>query len=123
MSEPVGRLYVVVDSSLRGGSVAAQSIHAVVEFSKNFPEDFENWHSNGNTIVVLKHDNLRNLEAKLRHMEFDTAPFFEPDWEGEPMTAFAVVPHNDVQYVLSDLKVATGAPEKKKSFFKNFLKR
>lgn len=88
------RLYVIVNGELPFGYQTAQAIHAVTEFSVNDYESYSEWINNGNTIVVLKVDNiydLVNLKNALDNEGYDVHPFQEPDL-GWQLTAFAVTP-------------------------------
>jgi chaperonin GroEL (HSP60 family) len=60
----------------------AQSGHAIIEFSKQFSELYNNWYHNSNYLIILEIDNeekLKRLFYKLQDNDANVVAFTEPD--------------------------------------------
>ena len=104
------KLRIVVDAALEEGAIAAQTGHAVTEFSFAHPEAFRAWHTGSNTIVILA-ASAEKLEA-IGHQVEDAgeklARFHEPDLGGK-LTAIALGPSRVARKATANLPRA-GAP-------------
>lgn len=83
----IDRLYVLVRGDLPKSYQAVQACHAACEFMKTHPGFWLN-----DTLVLLQVANEECLRGWLEKAseELDSVtPFFEPDLQDSPMTAFA----------------------------------
>lgn len=102
------RLYLVTNGSLPHGSITAQTFHAGIEFAVLDFEAMKDWHTNGNTVVVLQTRNLEELESlrnKAVNNGFVIFEFHEPDRDNE-LTSIAFLPNENVQSFLKNLPLA-----------------
>ncbi len=87
-----GKLYLVTRADLRHGSQAAQLVHGMASFARDYPETFESWEKASNTIVCLAvkdkdmlHELWNKAEAisETTEMGLPIATFHEPDFNDE----------------------------------------
>ena len=101
------KLYVVVDVALSAGQQLAQAVHAAFQLSVRFPVQTEEWHEKSNFLVVLSSpDPLADaIRIKQAHVIVT-----EPNFDGNPVTAVAFLPHPDVGRLLSAHPLALREP-------------
>lgn len=88
------KLFTVVRSDLEPGLQCAQSIHAAILFSHQFPEIEKLWYESSNNIVVLSipdEAELLSLFKKAEREGYQAVAFTEPDLDGE-LTAITLEP-------------------------------
>lgn len=121
------KLYVLIRDDLSPAQQAVQAGHAVAQFGLDFPDEFEDWQSESNTLIYLSVTNIDWWKKVLSDGEFKHSVFHEPElnylrdhWDGrywttkEADTAIAVAPNWTCQYLLfKDLPLAL-QPEKPK---------
>jgi peptidyl-tRNA hydrolase len=93
---------------LTAGQQIAQISHAVSEFAKHRPIEFDSWYHSSQYIVALQAENLSqliDLLSILKTKGFDTVYFCEPDFDNQ-LTAVAVTPHEDVKGHLANFPLA-----------------
>jgi hypothetical protein len=87
-----GKLYLVTRADLRHGSQAAQLVHGMASFARDYPVTFEDWERASNTVVCLAIENeaalyelWRKAEALSEATENGLAisTFNEPDFNDE----------------------------------------
>lgn len=102
------KLYVVVRSDLLPGQQASQICHALVEFSLQHREIYENWQKNSNYICLLQIENeqqLFNLSLLAKELHINGSLFREPDYDNS-LTAIAFEPGKNSKKLLQKLKLA-----------------
>lgn len=109
------KFYVVVRDDLSVAQQAVQSAHAVADFAREHPDEFLDWNTDNNTIVLLRthRDALGGLLSTLEDGDFVYTVFeddvFIPHLEGRRTvnTAVAIAPNWYTQnIVLKDYKLA-----------------
>jgi len=87
-----GKLYLITRADLRHGSQAAQLVHGMASFARDYPVTFEQWERTSNTVVCLAVDDERALHELWRKAnELSEATesglaisiFREPDFDDE----------------------------------------
>ncbi len=95
-----GKLYLVTRADLRHGSQAAQLVHGMASFARDYPETFEEWERTSNTVVCLAiydekalHELLNKAEemSEATEMGLAIATFREPDFNNE-LTCVVLAP-------------------------------
>ena len=118
------KMYVVVRGDLPEGLRAAQAAHAVAEMCMWHPERAIEWNrtTGGNYLIILEVPDERQLldwKALVKCHGIHHELFREPDLRQEA-TAFAALPHPDLNDVFSPLPLAYSA---KVSIFRHPIKR
>ena len=104
------KLFVVIRADLPPGAVAAQGVHAAVEFVKQHPEIADRWYDESKNLVLLAVPNgnaLRALIERMKREDIAHSPWVEPDWDS--LTSVALEPA--AEHLLSSLPLAL-KPEK-----------
>lgn len=87
-----GKLYLVTRADLRHGSQAAQLVHGMASFARDYPEAFDAWQRTSNTVVCLAVEDEPTLNELLRHAtraseasetRLAISTFHEPDFDDE----------------------------------------
>lgn len=102
------KLYVISRRDLPPGVQAAQSVHAITEFSFEYPEIFREWYENSNYICILAstdENELIKLSERLKKKEVKHSIFREPDLNNE-LTAIAIEPGRDSKKACSSYPLA-----------------
>jgi hypothetical protein len=99
------KLYIVVNAALNAGLIAAQACHALRQFVGDHPVLDAQWHAQSNNIVVLEHDDVASIAARMEASGLAVSRFHEPDLD-DALTAIAVEPHDG--RLLSNLPLAGG---------------
>lgn len=95
-----GKLYLVTRADLRHGSQAAQLVHGMASFARDYPVTFEEWERTSNTVVCLAiqdktalHELWQKAEALSEATDGGLAisTFFEPDF-GNELTCVVLEP-------------------------------
>ena len=100
-----GKLYLVTRRDLRHGAQAAQLVHGMATFARDYPQTFEEWERTSNTIVCLvveDEEALRQLHicaeivSERSELGCVISNFREPDFDDqltcvvlEPIDVFA----------------------------------
>lgn len=103
----MSKLYLITRADLRHGSQAAQLVHGMATFARDYPVTFEHWERTSNTVVCLAVKDLEALYDLWRKAEavseatddgLAISTFHEPDFDNEltcvvlePIDAFAKV--------------------------------
>lgn len=83
-------------------------MHAALNFSFEYPNEFKNWHLTSNSVVVLAAKNeveLKILHSKLVDLGRNVSFFEEPDI-GNEWTSICVEPHPDNKRLLRSYPLA-----------------
>lgn len=86
------KLYIVLSAALTSGLKIAQAVHAMRQFTGEYPHIDAYWFRESNNIVCLEVDDLPNLAELLEERGLRISRFHEPDRGGE-LTAIAVEPN------------------------------
>lgn len=95
-----GKLYLVTRADLRHGSQAAQLVHGMATFARDYPATFIDWERTSNTVVCLAvrdKEELYTLWEKANAMSEATehglaiSEFREPDF-GNELTCVVLEP-------------------------------
>lgn len=87
-----GKLYLVTRADLRHGSQAAQLVHGMASFARDYPVTFTDWERTSNTVVCLAVRDLEELYELWRKAEAVSeatddglciSTFHEPDFDNE----------------------------------------
>jgi len=87
---PTAKLYLVTRADLRHGSQAAQLVHGMATFAKDYPSTFETWERESNFVVCLTvpdEEALNKLFWEAERISNETenglvvSYFREPDWD------------------------------------------
>ena len=107
------RFRIVVDASLEGGAIAAQTGHGVTAFAVAHPEAFRAWHTGSNIIAILAAPaaKLAAIADRLEREGAKIARFHEPDLGGK-LTAIALAPSRAARKATSNLPRAGAPPPK-----------
>lgn len=84
------KLYLIVASALSAGLRIPQAVHAFASFTKEHPAKVADWEADNN-LVVLQHEDLPGLAARLEARGLALSRFHEPDLQGQ-LTALCVEP-------------------------------
>lgn len=102
------KLYVVTRNDLTLQYQLPQAIHAVVQFSMEFPDDQRSWFNTSNTVVVLAAKDKEDLDKfaeSLKQAGVRHSLFYEPDI-GNELTALTIVPTPEAKKLCSKFKLA-----------------
>lgn len=80
-----------------------QAMHAAMEFAKENPLEFKDWHAKSNSLIVLAAKTERELydfSLKLEKKGIKFARFYEPD-VGYMLTSIAILPSDDTKKLCS----------------------
>lgn len=109
-----GKLYLVTRRDLRPGAQAAQLVHGMATFAREYPETFELWERGSNTVVCLAAENIGELSKLLddaNHLSetvdggLAVSWFQEPDLDGE-LTCLALEPTAVFEELCKELPLA-----------------
>lgn len=104
-------LYIIVRQDLKPGQQLAQAVHAMRQFSEEWPDVDREWFAKSNTIVILNIDHEQALD-QLKWLAEDKAlcvsAFYEPDL-GDSLTAIAIGPDPQARELCSELDLALSA--------------
>ncbi len=109
-----GKLYLVTRADLRHGSQAAQLVHGMATFAREYPSTFEDWERTSNIVVCLTapdEEALRALWHRAEEMSEATeiglaiARFYEPDL-GDELTCVVLEPVDAFQELCRGLPLA-----------------
>lgn len=85
-----GKLYLITRADLRHGAQAAQLVHGMASFARDFPQEFSAWERTSNTVVCLTVRDERELSVLLERatvvscgVELSISTFREPDLEDQ----------------------------------------
>lgn len=108
---------VITRSDLSYGYQSQQSCHSVADFAHEFPQQFNDWKQNSNSIICLQVNNEKELDALYQKLSKLTpvTKFYEPDLNDE-LTSICLYADKDVRKKVSYLPLL-GKP-KKSSFNK-----
>ena len=111
------KLVVITRCDLTPGYQAQQSTHSVADFAHEFPQQFNDWKKNSNSIICLQVNNEKELDALYQKLSKLTpvTKFYEPDLNDE-LTSICLYADKDVRKKVSYLPLL-GKP-KKSSFNK-----
>ena len=96
------RMYLLSQNNIPYSKPYVQAAHALAEFAKIHPKLFKEW--GNSTLIFLSCESAEEEFHKIRHIENNCTPFYEPDYKNK-LTAFAVytIKDNMKQYKLIDL--------------------
>lgn len=106
--EPL-KLYILVREDLPFGLQAAQAVHAVCKFARDYPLRYADWFNTSNYIVLLSvrnEDQLLSWADKFWYNKIEYSIFVEPDLDEHPngkFTACAVMPMGNHRKILARL--------------------
>lgn len=101
-------MIVVTRQDLSPGYQAVQSIHALPEFAKEHPEEYQNWYETSKYIALLSvkdEHHLKNLIRKLNEKGIKYSIFLEPDIDNQ-VTSVAIEPSEDAHHICKRLPLA-----------------
>ena len=102
------KLRIVVIKDLNPGAQASQLVHAALQFSVEYPEQFKNWYDTSNHIALLSIEDEKSLLAlsnKLRDRGLRVSLFQEPDYNNQ-YTSFSVESCDKARRLTSHLPLA-----------------
>lgn len=102
------KFYIVTRRDLSPGYQLAQSVHAALDFSLEYPELTKDWHSISNYICLLAakdESELAALSDRLKKKDLKFIVFTEPDLNNE-ITAIAIEPGKRTRRVTSSFPLA-----------------
>lgn len=113
---PSAKLYLVTRADLRHGTQAAQLVHGMATFARDYPSTFEDWERTSNTVVCLAaadEDSLNELLTRAHRLSeasengLAIAHFCEPDFStGEELTCVVLEPIASFQELCLGLPLA-----------------
>jgi len=111
-----GKLYLVTRADLRHGSQAAQLVHGMATFAREYPSTFEAWERTSNVVVCLTvpdQESLYDLSANAEELSERTkdglaiSRFHEPDNKpGDQFTCVVLEPVEAFQALCKGLPLA-----------------
>jgi peptidyl-tRNA hydrolase len=104
----VEALYIVVRSDLKPGQQLAQSVHAMRQFTEEWPQLDRRWFDMSNTVVILGAKDepaLEELLLKAKDYGLATSEFREPDLDLS-LTAITLQPCAQSKALCKGLKLA-----------------
>ena len=106
------KLVVITRCDLTPGYQAQQSTHSVADFAHEFPQQFNDWKQNSNSIICLQVNNEKELDALYQKLSKLTpvTKFYEPDLNDE-LTSICLYADKDVRKKVSYLPLL-GKPKK-----------
>lgn len=109
-----GKLYLVTRADLRHGSQAAQLVHGMATFAREYPSTFEAWERTDNVVVCITVPDcaaLEELAAKAEELSETSenglaiSRFREPDIEDQ-LTCIVLEPIGVFQEICKGLPLA-----------------
>ncbi len=111
-----GKLYLVTRADLRHGSQAAQLVHGMATFAREYPSTFEAWERSSNVVVCIavpNQDCLYDLSAKAEALSeasengLAISRFHEPDNDpGDQFTCIVLEPIDAFQDLCKGIPLA-----------------
>lgn len=97
-------MMVITRSDLSYGYQSQQSCHSVADFAHEFPQQFNDWKQNSNSIICLQVNNEKELDALYQKLSKLTpvTKFYEPDLNDE-LTSICLYADKDVRKKVSYL--------------------
>lgn len=108
MNESPARFYIVVRSDLPPGPQLAQSTHAAIQFSQEWPDLIGPWFRESNYLVVVTVENEEALWAiadQARELGVRYSAVEEPDMKNT-WTALALAPGETARLICSCMPLA-----------------
>jgi len=109
-----GKLYLVTRADLRHGSQAAQLVHGMATFAREYPSTFEAWERSSNVVVCITASDEEALRALWHRAEelselsehgLAISRFYEPDM-GDDLTCVVLEPIEVFQELCLGLPLA-----------------
>lgn len=109
-----GKLYLITRADLRHGSQAAQLVHGMATFARDYPVTFEEWERTSNTVVCLavpNEDALYTLYQKAMRKSEESESglavsiFREPDFD-DALTCLVLEPTKELQDLCGGIPLA-----------------
>ncbi len=107
------KIVTILASDLSIGQSVAQTSHGMAEFSFQYPDLFQSWKNESNSVVILEHSDLFKLKQIFLKKNFIFSEFIEPDLD-DKLTCLTIYGTPEVRKYLSYL------PLFGKSLTKNF---
>ena len=112
-----GKLYLITRDDFRRGTQAAQLVHGMASFAREYPETFLEWERTTNTIVCLSVANEKTLIDLLQKAEtlsqetesgLAISIFQEPDFNNQ-ITCVVLEPTDAFQNLCKGIPLALSA--------------
>lgn len=91
-------------TDIADGYKVCQTGHSIADFAADYPQTFNKWKQESNSIISLEipnEDSLLKLHTKLKRLGCDISLFFEPDINAH--TSFCLYATTDIRKKLSYL--------------------
>lgn len=101
------KLVIVTRADIAPGYQVVQSAHSIADFAAQFPQQFQSWKIESNSIVCLSvkdEQELHNLYDKLQKQDAFVVKFFEPDINAD--TSICIYGTPEVRKKLSGLPLS-----------------
>ena len=102
------KLYAITRKDLKPGAQACQMIHAVCEFAKVHPKEYDKWFTTSNYIAILEVENESKLYAlleKAKYFDIKYAAFHEPSFDNQ-LTSIVLDATLESRRLVKNLKLA-----------------
>lgn len=114
----------IVRSDIDPGHQVAQTAHAIAEFAGKFPEEFEQWKRESNSVVCLScadEEELMSLIGKLEEKAVDYSAFAEPDM-GDQTTAVSFLADRQLRKTFQHLSLALNTGRARSKAYESMIR-
>lgn len=107
------RFYILVRRDLSPGLQLAQSVHAAIQFTQEWPDLAEPWYCESNYLVVVSVENedaLKDIADQARELNVRYSITTEPDLD-DTWTAVALQPGETARLICACMELALKTAE------------